>query len=97
MDVEWFNSALTIMAILFYQFVLPLGFVTIMVVHYGVSGRAILVEPPHRSSLWRFKYNTTINTKDDDLNCGGYDVSCVFYFILLCLLDLSNPLAHEKR
>ncbi|KAK3577337.1 hypothetical protein CHS0354_008433 [Potamilus streckersoni] len=38
----------------------------------SVQGRAILVEPPHRSSLWRFNYNTTINPQDDNLNCGGY-------------------------
>ena len=84
MDVELLNTVLTTMAILFYQLVLPIGFIMVMVVRYGVSGRAILVEPPHRSCLWRFNYNTTINTKDDDLNCGGYDVSITFYF--LCFL-----------
>ncbi|XP_045183844.1 uncharacterized protein LOC123542202 [Mercenaria mercenaria] len=38
-----------------------------------VECRAIMVEPPHRSSLWRFNYNTTVNLRDDSLNCGGYD------------------------
>jgi len=40
-----------------------------------IDGRAIMVEPPHRSSLWRFNYNTTTNLRDDSINCGGYDVS----------------------
>ena len=80
MDVEIPNTVLTTMAILLYQFILSIGFIKIMVVRYGVSGRAILVEPPHRSCLWRFNYNTTINTKDDDLNCGGYDVSTHYIY-----------------
>ena len=88
MDIEILYTVLsTIMAILLYQFILPIGFILIMVVKYGVLGRAILVEPPHRSCLWRFNYNTTINTKDDDLNCGGYDVSIlVFIYLFIYLL-----------
>ncbi|KAH3867952.1 hypothetical protein DPMN_031087, partial [Dreissena polymorpha] len=38
-----------------------------------VEPRAIMVEPPHRSSLWRFYNNTSMNLRDDSLNCGGYD------------------------
>ncbi|OWF38224.1 hypothetical protein KP79_PYT10599 [Mizuhopecten yessoensis] len=38
------------------------------------DGRAIMVEPPHRSSLWRFRYPTHVNTEDDLLNCGGFEV-----------------------
>lgn len=77
MDVaEWGDEGLfSSMAFFLFPGALSICFVLIMVVKYGVYGRAILVEPPHRSSLWRFKYNTTINTKDDELNCGGYDVS----------------------
>ena len=83
MDIEILYTVLsTIMAILLYQFILPIGFILIMVAKYGVLGRAILVEPPHRSCLWRFNYNTTINTKDDDLNCGGYDVSILVFIYL---------------
>ena len=81
MDIEW-SDAFTIMAISLYQFIMPICIMLIMVTKYGVSGRAILVEPPHRSSLWRFQYNTTINAKDDALNCGGYDVS-IYYFLHL--------------
>lgn len=40
---------------------------------YCCDARAIMVEPPHRSSLWRFNYNTSVNLRDDGLNCGGYD------------------------
>ncbi|XP_069119289.1 uncharacterized protein [Argopecten irradians] len=42
--------------------------------YFESDGRAIMVEPPHRSSLWRFRYPTHVNTEDDLLNCGGFDV-----------------------
>ncbi|XP_033735107.1 uncharacterized protein LOC117323780 [Pecten maximus] len=42
--------------------------------YFQSDGRAIMVEPPHRSSLWRFRYPTHVNTEDDLLNCGGFDV-----------------------
>ena len=73
MDME-LTEILTSMELLFYHIFL-LTCIGIMLVKHGVYSRAILVEPPHRSSLWRFQYNTTINTRDDSLNCGGYDVS----------------------
>ncbi|XP_060070546.1 uncharacterized protein LOC132550493 [Ylistrum balloti] len=42
--------------------------------YFQSDGRAIMVEPPHRSSLWRFRYPTHVNSEDDLLNCGGFDV-----------------------
>lgn len=39
-----------------------------------VDNKAMLVEPPHRSSLWRYDKTSPVNTKDDMLNCGGYEV-----------------------
>lgn len=42
---------------------------------YKVETRALMIEPPQRSSLWRFHYKTLMNTEDDLLNCGGYEVS----------------------
>ncbi|CAC5390661.1 unnamed protein product [Mytilus coruscus] len=34
----------------------------------------MMIEPPHRSSLWRYDKTVPVNTKDDMLNCGGYEV-----------------------
>ncbi|WAR03536.1 hypothetical protein MAR_010094 [Mya arenaria] len=46
-------------------------FVTMVTV---VSGHGRLLEPPSRSSLWRFGYKTPINYDDNQLFCGGFDV-----------------------
>ena len=54
--------------------------------YFETEARAIMVEPPHRSSLWRFNYsNALVNLKDDNLNCGGYDVSFIFHCFSFCL------------
>ena len=34
-----------------------------------------LIDPPSRSSMWRFGFKTPINYDDNQLFCGGYDVS----------------------
>ncbi|KAK7497837.1 hypothetical protein BaRGS_00010971 [Batillaria attramentaria] len=34
-------------------------------------GHGRLLEPPSRSSMWRFGFNTTRNYNDNSLNCGG--------------------------
>ncbi|ESO93013.1 hypothetical protein LOTGIDRAFT_119849, partial [Lottia gigantea] len=40
----------------------------------NVSGRARLIEPPMRSSIWRYNiYNVPKNLMDDHLNCGGFE------------------------
>lgn len=36
--------------------------------------RALLLEPPQRSSLWRFGNETPLNINDSALNCGGFEV-----------------------
>jgi hypothetical protein len=40
-----------------------------------VSGHGRMLDPPQRSSLWRFGYPTPANYDDDGLYCGGYRVS----------------------
>ncbi|KAL4232934.1 hypothetical protein ACF0H5_007622 [Mactra antiquata] len=40
----------------------------------SVSGHGRLIEPPSRSSMWRFGFQTPINYDDNQLFCGGYDV-----------------------
>ena len=40
----------------------------------SVSGHGRLVEPPSRSSMWRYGFNTPHNYDDNALNCGGLNV-----------------------
>ena len=44
-----------------------------------VEGHGRLVEPPSRSSAWRFGFPTPINYDDNELFCGGYQVKLLFY------------------
>ncbi|GFQ64704.1 chitin-binding type-4 domain-containing protein [Trichonephila clavata] len=39
-----------------------------------VSGHGRLIEPPSRSSMWRFGFKTKPNYNDNELFCGGYTV-----------------------
>nr|XP_022335450.1 uncharacterized protein LOC111132085 [Crassostrea virginica] len=39
----------------------------------GVLGHGYLQEPPSRSSMWRFGFNTPHNYNDNQLFCGGFD------------------------
>ena len=38
------------------------------------DGHGRLIEPPSRSSMWRFGFKTPVNYDDNQLFCGGYDV-----------------------
>ncbi|KAK3092918.1 hypothetical protein FSP39_008856 [Pinctada imbricata] len=40
----------------------------------AIEARALMIEPPQRSSLWRFRFGTPINIEDNQQNCGGYEV-----------------------
>lgn len=40
----------------------------------SVRGHGRLVEPPSRSSMWRYGFNTPHNYDDNALNCGGLNV-----------------------
>ena len=40
----------------------------------GVLGHGFLQEPPSRSSMWRFGFNTPPNYNDNQLFCGGFQV-----------------------
>ena len=41
----------------------------------SVRGHGRLVEPPSRSSMWRYGFNTPHNYDDNAINCGGLYVS----------------------
>ncbi|XP_050396421.1 mucin-2 [Patella vulgata] len=53
----------------------PLSFLIYFVIHLllveNVQGQSKLIEPPSRSAMWRYGFNTPRNTKDNGLNCGG--------------------------
>ncbi|XP_055940448.1 uncharacterized protein LOC129970612 [Argiope bruennichi] len=50
--------------------------VVFIVLHWSslVSGHGRLLEPPSRSSMWRFGFKTKPNYNDNELFCGGYTV-----------------------
>ena len=37
---------------------------------FGVTGHGMMFDPPQRSSMWRFGFDTPVNTEDDFLSCG---------------------------
>lgn len=55
----------------------------------SVSGHGRMIDPPQRSSLWRFFPGQGFepNYNDNELFCGGFAVSSVFHDlpILLCI------------
>ncbi|CAL8077603.1 unnamed protein product [Orchesella dallaii] len=48
-------------------------FLACMMVSWNeVKGHGRLIEPPSRSSMWRYGFNTTANYNDHELYCGGF-------------------------
>jgi len=41
----------------------------------GTSGHGRLINPPGRSTMWRYGFNTPHNSDDHQLSCGGFGVS----------------------
>ncbi|CAH0551842.1 unnamed protein product [Brassicogethes aeneus] len=39
---------------------------------YGIAGHGMMLEPPNRSSLWRFDKSAEPNYSDMGINCGGF-------------------------
>ena len=79
----------TIMHLLYKTFVAGL-LLLFQVERNSVEAHAKLIEPPMRSSMWRFGYNTPINYNDNELFCGGIQVSvrpsvCLSVCLIVCL------------
>lgn len=53
-----------------WQFMLVIG-VLLQVIEM-CNGHGRLIEPPGRSSAWRFGYEMPANYNDMELNCGGF-------------------------
>lgn len=47
----------------------------VLMVPSSIDGHGMLLSPPQRSSMFRFKFNVPPNYNDNGLNCGGYGVS----------------------
>lgn len=48
---------------------------SVLVAVTKVEGHGYLAEPPNRSSMWRYGFNTPINYNDNEHFCGGFSVS----------------------
>lgn len=58
-----------------------LGLVLCVVGLDRVSGHGRLVQPPGRSTMWRYGYRTPPNYNDHQLFCGGFPVSEEFFVL----------------
>ena len=45
----------------------------------SVLGHGRLIDPPQRSSMWRFNFSTPENYNDNQLYCGGAGVNISYY------------------
>ena len=52
-----------------------LGLLTLACLSASVAGHGRLIEPPSRSSMWRYGFDTEPNYQDNQLYCGGFTVS----------------------
>ena len=55
-------------------------FYTVLMMTSLVEGHGRLIEPPSRSSAWRFGFPTPINYDDNELFCGGFQVKLFFWY-----------------
>ena len=49
---------------------------------YNLAGHGRLLDPSGRSTAWRQEFNTPTNYNDNEINCGGFNVSLRTYFNL---------------
>lgn len=40
----------------------------------SADGHGMMLDPPSRSSMWRYGFNVPPNYNENGLNCGGYGV-----------------------
>lgn len=52
-------------------------FTLIGILTHLVKGHGMMMDPPGRSSMWRYGYPTEVNNYDNGLNCGGFWVRCI--------------------
>ena len=57
-----------------------LGLVALLSLTYSTEGHGRMIDPPMRSSMWRYGFDTPKNYNDNELNCGGFVVSWSLLF-----------------
>lgn len=60
---------------MFSKQIISLAFLLSLFVITEVVGHGKLIDPPNRSSMWRFGYPVTPNYDDNGIFCGGRAVS----------------------
>lgn len=77
-EIYYFGKMIFLSVILAFGFVLS-----------GVHGHGMMLDPPNRSSLWRFNESFPINYNDNENFCGGFGVSIfpvkLFDYLRVCL------------
>ena len=69
----------------------------------NVAGHGHLMDPPQRSSMWRFGFDVPANYQDNELFCGGFDVivrvmcSCVDINPFSCLPQVQYNEVNQGR
>lgn len=50
------------------------------------DAHGMILDPPGRSSMWRFGFNVPENNDDNGLNCGGQSVrfSTILHYCIQC-------------
>ena len=70
-----------------------LGLVALLSLTYSAEGHGRMIDPPMRSSMWRYGFDTPKNYNDNELNCGGFVVSWSLLFF--CRKKLNNGVSWE--
>lgn len=52
------------------QQLVVIAVLALAVLPFDVNGHGMMFDPPQRSSMWRFGFNTPVNTEDNFLSCG---------------------------
>lgn len=50
------------------------------------NGHGMVMDPPNRSSLWRFDKTAPINYNDNQMFCGGFGVIFLLFLLLIIFL-----------
>lgn len=63
------------------SFLITAFLASVLLVPDDVVGHGMILDPPGRSSMWRYGYNVPPNYNDNSLYCGGVDVGLIFLYI----------------
>jgi len=72
----------------------------VLLMAIGTHQHGHLMEPVNRSSMWRMGYNTPVNWNDNELFCGGFEVSLkrlLFFEIYMDILGADEKISLQLR